>query len=153
MKRGCAVTLAVLALSTAIRGAAAQGAPQCAKFQGLSATTQQRANAVQTAMKAKVDRKEICKLMTAFVAAETLVVKFLVDNKTWCGVPDQVVTNAKASHDKSLKFRDAACTEAPAPKAPTLSDAIKTPSVDSTKNTKAGAGGTFDTLTGNPLAR
>ena len=153
MKRGCAVTLAILALGTAIRGAAAQGAPQCAQFQGLNAATQQKANAVQAAMKAKVDRKEICKLMTAFVASETLVVKFLIDNKTWCAVPDQVIANIKTSHEKSVKFRDVACTEEPHQKAPTLSDAIKTPSVDSTKNTKAGAGGTFDTLTGNPLAR
>jgi len=130
MKRGCAVTLAVLALATAIRGAAAQGAPQCGQFQGLNATTQQKANAVQVAMKAKVDRKEICKLMTSFVASESLVVKFLVDNKTWCGVPDQLVTNAKAAHEKSVKFRDAACTEGPSPKVPTLSDAIKSPSVD-----------------------
>ena len=153
MKRGCAVTLAILALGTGIRGAAAQGAPQCAQFPALNAATQQKANAVQAAMKAKADRKEICKLMTSFVAAETLVVKFLVDNKTWCGVPDQAVANVKASHDKSVKFRDAACTEGPSPKVPTLSDAIKTPSVDLEKNTKTGRGGTFDTLTGNPLAK
>jgi len=33
-----------------------------------------------------------------------------------------------------------------------LSDAIKAPSVDTAKDTKTGRG-TFDTLTGNPLAR
>jgi hypothetical protein len=33
-----------------------------------------------------------------------------------------------------------------------LSDAIKTPTVDSATNTKTGHG-TFDTLTGNPLSR
>ncbi len=93
--------------------------------------------------------------MTVFVAAEDKIVKFLIDNKTWCGVPDQAVTAAKASHEKSVKFRDAACTEAPEPKAPSLSDAIKTTPVDSATNTttKLGHGGTFDTLTGNPLGR
>jgi hypothetical protein len=35
---------------------------------------------------------------------------------------------------------------------PTLSDAIKAPSIDTDKNIKTGRG-TLDTLTGNPLAR
>ncbi len=126
---------------------------QCAKFPALTQATQLKANAVSAAMKAKADRKEICRLMTAFVASEGVVVKFLIDNETWCGVPDQAVDAAKTNHEKSIKFRDAACTEGPSPKAPTLSDAIKTPAVDSTANTKAGHGGTFDTLTGNPLGR
>lgn len=125
----------------------------CMQFQTLNAETQKRANAVQTAMKAKADRKEICKLMTVFVASEGQVLKFLVANKTWCGVPDEVITRAKASHEGSTKFRDAACTEQPQPKAPSLSDAIKTTPVDSSKNTNTKTGGTFDTLTGNPLGR
>ena len=85
------------------------------KFPAMSQATQEKANAVSAAMKAKADRKEICRLMTAFVASEDSVVKFLIDNKTWCGVPDQAVAAAKASHEKSIKFRDAACTEAPRP--------------------------------------
>ena len=130
------------------------GAPsQCNQFNALNNTTQTRANAVQAAMKAKADRKEICKLMTTFVAAEGQVVKFLNDNKTWCGIPDQIVTVAKASHEKSLKFREEVCAEAPAPRTPTLSDAIKTAPVDSATNTNTKRGGTFDTLTGNPLGR
>ena len=63
-----------------------------------------------------------------------------------------LIAAAKANHEKSLKFRTAACEEGPKPKAPTLSDAIKTPSLDTAKNTKTGRG-TFDTLTGNPLAK
>jgi hypothetical protein len=108
---------------------------------------------VGAAMKAKVDRKEICTLMTNFVAAETNVVKFLETNKVWCGVPDEALKASRANHEKSIKFRTAACSEeGPRPKAPSLSDAIKAPSVDTAKNTKTGRG-TFDTLTGNPLAR
>lgn len=153
-----ALALAVFAFDAATPALAQQagqmGSPaQCNQFVPLNNATQTKANAVQAAMKARVDRKEICRLMTAFVASEGLVVKFLVDNKTWCGVPDQAVAAAKASHEKSMKFRDAACTEAPAPKAPSLSDAIKTTPVDSAANTKTGPGGTFDTLTGNPLGR
>jgi hypothetical protein len=91
--------------------------------------------------------------MTNFVAAETNVVKFLETNKVWCGVPEDALKVSKANHEKSIKFRTAACSEeGPRPKAPSLSDAIKTPSMDTAKNTKTGRG-TFDTLTGNPLAR
>jgi len=161
MNRGLAIALcfaaAALALGAAparAQMAGAMGQPsQCAQFPVLSQATQIKANAVSAAMKAKADRKDICRLMTAFVAAEDKVVKFLIANKTWCGVPDQAVAVAKTSHEHSVKFRDAACTEAPAPKAPTLSDAIKTAPVDSAGNTKAGRFGTFDTLTGNPLAK
>jgi hypothetical protein len=161
MNRGLAtapcLALAVLALGTATAlaqtGAPTGTASLCMQFPTLSQATQKKADAVSAAMKAKVDRKEICRLMTAFVASEDTVVKFLITNKTWCGVPDQAVAAAKAGHERSIKFRDAACTEAPGPKPPSLSDAIKTTPVDSSTNTKAGRGGTFDTLTGNPLGR
>jgi hypothetical protein len=129
-------------------------APQCTQFQTLSQAAAQKASVVQAAMKAKADRKDVCAAMTTFVAAEAAVIKFLVDNKTWCGVPDQVIVTAKENHEKSTKFKIAACNDnAPHQKAPSLSDAIGTPSVDSATNTKTGHGGTFDTLTGNPLGK
>jgi hypothetical protein len=129
------------------------GGTQCNDFAKLAAEAQKRSALVSAAMKAKADRKELCTLMTSFVAAETNVVKFLEDNKTWCGVPNEAIATSKANHEKSMKFRTAACSEeGPRPKAPSLSDAIKAPSVDTAKNTKTGRG-TFDTLTGNPLAR
>ncbi len=157
MQRGPAIAfysaLTVLALGPGIRTAAAQAPAACNQFKALTEVTQTKANAVQAAMKAKADRKEVCKLMSTFFDAEAAVVKFLVDNETWCGIPEQMVGIAKANHLKSQKFRDAACSEnAPHPKTPTLSDAIKTPSVDSAVNTKTGHG-TFDSLTGNPLAK
>jgi hypothetical protein len=154
MKRGLAVALALFATIAGFRGASAQGAPQCGAFQQISAEAQKKGAAVGAAIKAKIDHKRICTLMQTFVVAEAAAVKFLVDNKTWCGVPDQVIAVSKANHEKSLKFRTAVCSDAPAagPKPPSLSDAIKTPPVDSATNTKTGHG-TFDTLTGNPLAR
>ena len=159
-------TLALLILAVADRAAWAQigalpgaqtgppGGAQCNSFQDLAAEAQKRGAAVGAAIKAKADRKQICALMTTFVAAETKVIKFLDDNKVWCGVPEQVITVSKANHEKSVKFRTDACNDdGPHPKAPSLSDAIKEPSgVDTAKNTKTGRG-TFDTLTGNPLAR
>lgn len=133
-------------------GPAGPGAVACNDFVKLSAEAQKRGNAVSEAMKAKVDRKQICALMNNFITAETIVVKFLVDNQSACGVPAEALAGSKASHEKSLKFRTVVCTETPQNKPPSLSDAIKTPTVDNASNTKTGRG-TFDSLTGNPLSR
>jgi hypothetical protein len=150
---GAAEAVSPLAGHSALAQFPAPPGAQCNDFGKLTAEAQKRSALVSAAMKSKADRKELCTLMTSFVAAETSVVKFLDDNKVWCGVPDQVITVSKANHEKSLKFRTMACSEeGPRPKAPSLSDAIKGPSVDTAKNTKTGRG-TFDTLTGNPLAR
>jgi len=154
----CLAVCSGLALCTFTdRGAWAQqpppGGTQCSDFGKLTAEAQKRSALVSAAMKAKADRKELCTLMTNFVAAETSVVKFLEANKVWCGVPDEALKASKTNHEKSMKFRTMACSEeGRRPKAPSLSDAIKSPSVDTAKNTKTGRG-TFDTLTGNPLAR
>jgi hypothetical protein len=135
-------------------GQAPPASVECGRFQPLQIDTQKKADIVMAAMKAKVDRKQICALMNTFVAAEALTVKFLQDNGTWCGVPQQAVVLSRANHEKSLKFRESACNDdGPHPKAPSLSDAIKTPAVDSAANTKTGRFGTFDSLTGNPLGK
>jgi hypothetical protein len=157
MKYGVALalTLAPIALSASPRAASAQDASQCNQFQVLSQQTQIKANAVTAGMKAKLGPQDLCKLMNVFVTSEGATVKFLADNKTWCGVPEQMLSVATANHQKSVKMRDAICSnaDAPRPKAPSLSDAIKTPPLDSAANTKTGGYGTFNSLTGNPLAK
>ena len=83
------------------------------------------------------------------------MVKFLENNKTWCGIPDEAIKTAKANHEKTAKFRTAVCSDAPAahPKSAAAQRrhhhalASTAPS-----NTKTGRG-TFDTLNGNPLAK
>lgn len=150
-----ALGLAFTAGVTVVHPAFAQAPPavDCNAFATLRDEAQKKASAIQAAGKSHADRQEMCNLVTRFSAAEALVVKFLQDNKTWCGVPDQALTQSKTNHESTLKFRTMVCAEGPAKaKPPTLSDAISTPLVDSSQNTKTGAG-TFDTLTGNPLAK
>jgi hypothetical protein len=159
MRRGFAIAFhpaaAAFALCLGVGTALAQQMPaQCGQFGTLTQEAQKKADAVSAAMKAKVDRKQICTLMTSFVTAEAAVVKFLQENKTWCGVPDQAVAISTANHEKSMKFRTSVCADdEPHLKAPSLSDAIKTPDVDSSANTKTGGYGTFNSLTGNPLGK
>ena len=132
------------------------GQPQqsalCASFPKLRDEAKAKADAVSAVGKRKGDRKEMCAAVQTFTAAEEKVVKFLDDNKVSCGVPAQAITQAKAMHAHTMKFRDTVCAEGPKPKVPTLSDAIGTPSVDTGSNTRTGRG-TLDTLTGNPLAK
>jgi hypothetical protein len=154
MKSSRAILLAAFAIIAASHAASAQAPAQCNAFIPLRDDAQQKAAAVRAATEHKAERKEVCALVTRFATAEAAVVKFLEANKTWCGIPDEAVKAAKTGHERTLKFRTVACSEAPAaqPKAPTLSDAIATPSVDSAANTKTGRG-TLDTLNGNPLAK
>jgi len=154
MKSSRAILLAAFAIIAASNAASAQAPSQCNAFIPLRDDAQQKAAAVRAATEHKAERKEVCALVTRFATAEAAVVKFLDANKTWCGIPDEAVKAAKTGHERTLKFRTVACSEAPAaqPKAPTLSDAIATPSVDSATNTKTGRG-TLDTLSGNPLAK
>lgn len=158
MTRSVSVALAAIAL-TIIAGtypASAQANMVCAEFTKLREEAQQKALAVrnETAKKQKADRKLICSLITRFYSAEEGVLKFLVTNKSICGVPDQAITGAKTAHENTLKFKTAVCTEQPQmkPKQPTLSDALGAPPVDSSSNTKTGRG-TLDSLNGNPLAQ
>jgi len=159
MKRSLATALmplAIIAGSIAASGAALaqSAAPQCNDFIKLRDSAQEKALTVRAATTRHADRKEICTLVQRFATAEEAVVKFLESNKTWCNIPDQAIKGAKAGHEQTLKFRTMACTEAPQakPKEPTLSDAIAQPSMDTSGNTKTGAG-TFDSLNGNPLAK
>jgi len=159
--RWSVTTAAALALAAGIgaggtRTASAQmvtSPSPCEGFVPLRNDAQKKGMAIGVAEKRHADPKELCTLVSRFSVAEGAAVKFLEKNKTWCGVPDQAIAEAEANHQKTLKFRQVVCTAAPAPRMPTLSDAIGTPELDTSKNTKTGNGGTFDTLTGNPLAK
>src|SRR5579872_3182566 len=116
MKRSVA-TAAVLAVLAVSHAASAEPTPvQCDSFIKLRDDAQHKAMAVRAAMEKKADRKDICTLVQRYYAAESVVVKFLEENKTWCGIPEQAIKAAKDNHEHTLKFRTAACSEAPAAK-------------------------------------
>ncbi len=133
-----------------LRGMGQPPPAQCEQFAKLRDGAQDKAKAIQAASKTH-DRQSMCTAFTRFTAAEALVLKFLEDNKTACGIPTEAISVARTNHAKTVKIRDEICSQ-PKPKVPTLSDVIGTPSLDTAKNTRTGPG-TFDTLTGNPLAK
>jgi hypothetical protein len=139
-----------------IASAQMMGSPSpCDGFIPLRNAAQQKGMAIGVAEKRHANPKELCTLVSRFYLAEGAALKYLEANQAWCAIPEQAIAAAKENHAKTLKFRKSVCTAAVAPKPhiPTLSDAIGGPELDTAKNTKTGNGGTFDTLTGNPLAR
>jgi len=121
------------------------------------AAAQKLAAALQAAGQKKVGPEELCKLFKVFLAAETKMVKGLEEHSATCGVPPEVIKQVKTGHGKAAQMGKQVCEAAaqgPRQAAPTLSDALGTTPIvpDASTATKRG-GGTFDTLTGSPLAQ
>jgi len=104
----------------------------------------------------QVSREEMCKLVTAYSAAEIKWVKFAETHKTKCGIPDQIVQQLKTVHARTAEGQKKLCSAGPAggpAAAPTLSDALGTATLPAREPEKRKPGGTLDTMTGNALAR
>ena len=133
-----------------------QQEPPClAGFAKLRDDAQKKASAIQKASERKAPPKEACHLFTVFSAAEAKMLKYAVDNKSSCGVPDEVIKNIKAGHNRTNEIKTKVCKVAeapPRPAGPSLSDALGSP-IPNANNIRSGGGGTFDTLTGNPIGK
>ncbi|HTV37110.1 MAG TPA: hypothetical protein VMF12_11835 [Xanthobacteraceae bacterium] len=154
-KLSIAMALALTAGAAGITKASAQAMQSpspCDGFIPLRDDAKQKAELIMAAEKRHADPKELCTIVSRFYIAEGAALKFLESNKTWCGIPEQAITGAKATHEKTLRFRDMVCNAGAQRRVPTLSDAIGVPTLDTAKNTKTNTG-TFNTLTGNPLAK
>ncbi len=117
--------------------------------------TEKKAAAIRAANERHADAKEACGLFNAFTTAEGKMLKYAVENATWCGIPPQVIEQIKKGHAQAMALRGRVCQAAAnraatvTPHAPSLSDALGAPIPDS-DNIKTGRG-TYDTLTGTPL--
>lgn len=118
---------------------------------------EKRAGMIKTAA-AKKSQPELCEAFKNFAAAEAKMVKYVTDNGASCGIPPDATKNMKANHTKTVGIRDKVCSgnaAAAAPRAPSLSDALGTSSrlPDTSSPQTQKGGGTFNTLTGNAIAR
>jgi hypothetical protein len=130
----------------------------CNNFSEIRVAAEKGALAIRSATQRKAPAPELCPLFKNYNATEAKMLKFMTDNKTICGVPDQVIAQVKASYTKTAQISKQVCNpQAAGPgraKPQSLGDALGTPAVPSGDNTKTGRGGTYDTLSGsNPLAR
>lgn len=133
-----------------------QQQPPCLNdFVKLRTDTETKAKALKAAGDHHAPPQEACKLFNVFLAAETKMIKYVEENGTWCGIPPQVLQQMKSGHSKASAVRTRVCEAAargPVLRAPTLSDALGTTLTPNANNVKTGRG-TYDTLTGSPLAR
>jgi hypothetical protein len=128
------------------------------QFLVLRKDVEKHGGAIQAASqrKEKPTPQVACGLFNSFTAAEKKMYAYAVKNQASCGIPPAIIDNIKQARAKSDEVRNRICQAAAAGPAraaapPSLSDALSAPVPDS-NNTKTGRG-TFDTLTGNPLAR
>jgi hypothetical protein len=133
-----------------------QQAPPCVQeFMKLRTDTEKKAIAIRNASARKATPKEACGLFNTYSAAEEKMLKYATDNTVWCGIPQEVVNQIKASHVRTAELRTRICNAAAqaqiAPRGPSLSDALGSPVPDS-NNIKTGRG-TFDTLSGSALGK
>ncbi len=126
-----------------------------AEFLPLRQDAEKRAGAIKIAADKK-SQPELCAAFRNFAAAEAKMVKYVADNGKNCGIPPDAAKNMKANHGKTVEMRNKICSAnaAPAARAPSLSDALGTSRLPDTSNPQAQkGGGTFNTLTGNAIAR
>ena len=153
------LALAAVLFVALCTGAAAQffGAPRsqpnpCDGFLPLQQDAQQGMLALKTANERKAPREEFCQIFQRLSLSIGKVSKFLDQNKTLCNVPPDAVQRAKTDLKQVLTYRKQACSAAPGPAAPSLSDVLGSPLLpDSTTNKSQSS--IFDTLTGNSLTR
>ena len=155
-----AVALAAALIVACITGAAAQfvGFPPqqqanpCAGFVPIQKEAEQYLIALKAANERRAPREEFCQIFQRLSVSTAKMAKFLEQNKAQCGVPAEVLQRAKTDHSKSLSYRKQACSTAPAAAGPSLSDVLGAPVLPDSTTNKPDMG-TFNTLTGNPLAR
>ena len=130
------------------RRLASSNSARCAK------TSRRRELAAKQASEKHVPREELCKLITAYGAAEQKWLKFTEQGVSACGIPPEIVNQLKQVHGRTEQAREKICAAGPANAAmagPSLSEALGT-SRPTLENKRTGAN-TFDTLTGNAIQK
>jgi hypothetical protein len=132
-----------------------QQEPPCLKdFVKLRTDAEKKRGAIEQAGKKKVGPAVACRLFNDYSASEVRLIKFVTENTDKCGMPKELLDNLTKGHAQTSDIRTRVCAVAaapPKPAGPTLSDVLSAPVPDSS-NTRKGRG-TFDTLSGSPLAR
>ncbi len=123
----------------------------CEQFPAIRAQAEKDASGIKAASDRKAPREDVCAAFNKFAGSEAKMVKFLETNQKPCGVPPDAIKQVKSSHARTQQIRKQVCAAGPAPRAPSLSDALGGP-ILSDEPPKPGRG-TFDTLTGSPLSR
>ena len=137
-------------------GAPSQAQQACLnEFMQLRGETEKRGALLKSASERRAPREEVCKLLVGVHTADSKWLKFTETNMARCQIPAQALKQLRASHAHLSNLRKRACDSggaaggAPAP--PSLSEALSNTRGPPPDSSSVKRGGTFDTLTGNPI--
>ena len=143
-------------------GPGAGNQADCMKgFTPLKQEAEKRAEVIKALGKRKAPASEACKALGAFAQSEAKMIKYIETNSQRCGIPAQVGQQMAQGHKGTEQMRAKVCNaaeqQAHAPRgggAMSLSEALgASMELPEAKPTKRNGGSTFDTLSGNVLAR
>ncbi|MBA4791842.1 MAG: hypothetical protein H2042_19235 [Rhizobiales bacterium] len=160
IQRASATALTLLTMGAGLAlGVEAARADCMTDFAAIRDEMQTKGKALEAAGKSKASPQELCPLFRAYTAAEAKLTKYLSDNKDWCQIPDDAITQARTANQKSSALRDKVCAAAangaaagagkPPPQGSMSSALGVTTGYAPGQNTNGG--GVFDTLSGNAL--
>jgi hypothetical protein len=139
------------------------GADECMKnFLPLRQEAEKRGHLLKEAGDKKVTAEEACKLINNFIQAEVKMMKYVDTNAARCGIPAQISEQLKKGHAGSEGMRARICgaaaqmknQAAAGPAGPSLSEVLgSAATLPEAAVAKKSGGTTFDTLSGNALAR
>ena len=129
------------------------------EFLPMRAEAERRGQLLKAASDKHAGPEEACKLINNFVQAEIKMMKFVETNAVRCQIPPQIDQQLKTGHKRTEEMKTKICMAAAnmknqAPAGPSLSDVLGSAATlpEATAAKKSG-GTTFDTLSGNALAR
>ena len=127
------------------------------EFTVLKSEAEKRALVLKELGKRKAPPAEACKAIGAFAQAEAKMIKYVDTNAKRCSIPPQIGQQMSAGHKMTEQMQAKVCAAAQGGGgggAPTLSEALgASVTPPEATATKRSGGSTFDTLSGNILAR
>jgi hypothetical protein len=132
---------------------------QCMKaFFPLRAEAEKRGKMIKAASDRHAGPDVACKLIGNFSDVEIKMVKYVETNAARCGIPPQVTDQLRNGHKNTETMQQKVCAAAQqqqqAPAGPSLSEVLGTAAaLPEAATAKKSTGSTFDTLSGNVLAR
>jgi hypothetical protein len=130
--------------------------PACQQLLVIRDETQKSAAAIAAANKRHATAADACKLFKAFLANESKMMQSMTQNTVACGIPPEAIKQVREGHEKATGIGKQICDAAergPVFAGPSLSDALgSNTTVPDGTSTKSGRS-TFDTITGNALAK
>jgi len=133
-------------------------ADDCMKeFLPLREEAEKRGKLIKAASDRHASPDEACKLIGNFSQSELKMIKYVEGHSAKCGIPPQIAEQLKKGHKGTETMQQKVCGVAQqmqkqGPAGPSLSDVLGSATA-LPEATAAKKGGTFDTLSGNALAR